>query len=161
MLRRLYVKWLPIALGLTAAANLILTPFLPRGSQPILIHDEASLTYLAHNSQPSVDRRFSFYLELDDATDGGELVVPVDSFVSPELVEGFADMEVVERDYDPVGSLPEDLVEGQPQGEVETDDANSLYWILDGDSDRWWLAFTNDGVVVVPETVAPAPGGDS
>jgi hypothetical protein len=128
---------------------------------PIRGNEDSSLTHLVHNAQPSVGRRFSFYLELDDATDGGELVVPVDSFVDPELVEGFAEMEVVERGYDPVGSLPEDLVEGQPLGEVETEEADLLYWVLDGDADLWWLAYTEEGIVVVPESVAPAPGDGS
>jgi hypothetical protein len=155
------VTWLPIAFTLAATANLVLTFYLPRPALPIRGNADSSLTYLVHHAQPSVDRRFAFYLELDDATDGGELVVPVDSGVVPELVDGFAEMEVVERDYDPVGLLPDDLVVGPPLGELETEEADLLYWIVEGDSDLWWLAATDEGIVVVPETIAPAPGGGS
>jgi hypothetical protein len=155
------VTWLPIAFTLAATANLVLTYYLPRPALPIRGSADSSLTHLVHHAQPSVDRRFAFYLELDDATDGGELVVPVDSGVVPELVDGFAEMEVVERDYDPVGSLPEDLIDGPPLGEFETEEADLLYWIIEGDSDLWWLAATDEGIVIVPETVAPAPGDGS
>jgi hypothetical protein len=160
-LGQLYGTWLPIAFVVAALANLVLTFYLPRPALPIRGNADSSLTYLVHHAQPSVDRRFAFYLELDDATDGGELVVPVDSGVAPELVDGFAEMEVVERDYDPVGLLPDDLVVGPPLGELETEEADLLYWIVEGDSDLWWLAATDEGIVIVPETVAPAPGDGS
>jgi hypothetical protein len=57
--------------------------------------------------------------------------------------------------------LPDDLVVGPPLGELETEEADLLYWILEGDSDLWWLAVTDEGIVIVPETVAPAPGDGS
>ena len=160
-LRQLYVTWLPLAFALAAMANLVLTFYLPRPALPIRGSADSSLTHLVHHAQESVDRRFAFYFELDDATDGGQLVVPVDFAVARELVDGFAEMEVVERDYDPMGSLPEDVIVGPPLGEFETPDANLPYWILEGDSNVWWLAATDEGIVIVPETVAPVPGGGS
>ena len=155
------MTWLPIAFTLAATANLVLTFYLPRPALPIRGSADSSLTYLVHHAQPSVDRRFAFYFELDDATDGGELVVPVGNVVDPELVDGFAEMAVVERDYDPIGSLPEGLINRPPLGEFETEEADLLYWIIEGDSDLWWLAATDEGIVIVPETVAPAPGDGS
>jgi len=155
-----YARWLPLGLLMTAGTNLILTLFLPMGSQPVRLHSEGTLTYLVHTEQPSVDRRFAFYLELDDATEGGELVVPVDSFVDPDLAEGFAGFVVIERSYDP-RSLPEEVTEPPSLGEVETDDGDLKYSIIPGDDDLWWLAYSESGVVVVPDSVAPVPGADS
>jgi hypothetical protein len=151
------VTWLPIVFGVTALINLIVTPFLPLGALPILPHDDSSLTYLVHVEQMSVDRRFGFYLELDDATDGGRLIVPPDSFVDPELAEGFADFEVTELDYDPGAPLPGVAIDPEPLGVVETTDGDRDYSIIDGDDDVWWLADLNGRVVVVPESVAPVP----
>ena len=159
-LRLFYVRWLALALGLTALANLVVTFFVPLGAQSIRFHEDGSLTALAHEEQDSVDYRFAFYLELDDATDGGVLIVPVDSFVIPELADGFADFEVVETDYDPTGPLPEGIPDPLPLGEVEIDEEGNLlpYSIVTGDDDTWWLSITEDGVVVVPESEAPVPG---
>ena len=155
-LRSFYARWLAPALVATALVNLALTFFLPLSSQPLRPHAEGSLTYLVHTEQPSVNRRFAFYLELDDATDGGVLIVPVGSFVDSDLVRGLAGLEVEERDYDPTlvaGSvaLPPSL------GVVETDDGDLDYTIIPDDDDTWWLALTEGGVVVVPESVAPVP----
>lgn len=136
---------------------MVLTPFLPRASWPIRPHADGSLTHLVHTEQPSVDRRFAFYLELDDATDGGVLVVPVDSFVDPELVEGFAELEVVVRSYDP--AIPSSIAEPPQLGVVETGNGDLPYSIVPGDDDLWWLAITADGVIVIPESAAPVPGG--
>ncbi len=151
-----YARWLAPALVATALVNLALTFFLPPSSQPLRLHADGSLTDLVHAEQPSVDRRFAFYLELDDATDGGVLIVPVDSFVDRDLVQGFAGLEVEERDFDPTlvsGSvaLPPAL------GVVETDEGDLAYTIVAGDGDTWWLAITEGGIVVVPESVAPVP----
>jgi hypothetical protein len=140
----------------TALVNLALTFFLPLSSQPLRPHAEGSLTYLVHTEQPSVSRRFAFYLELDDATDGGVLIVPVGSFVDGDLVRGFAHLEVEERDYDP--TLVSGSVAVPPSlGVVETDDGDLDYTIIPGDDDTWWLALTEGGIVVVPESAAPVP----
>jgi hypothetical protein len=140
----------------TALVNLALTFFLPLSSQPLRPHAEGSLTYLVHTEQPSVNRRFAFYLELDDATDGGVLIVPVGSFVDGDLVRGLARLEVEERDYDP--TLVSGSVAVPPSlGVVETDDGDLDYTIIPGDDDTWWLALTEGGIVVVPESVAPVP----
>jgi hypothetical protein len=140
----------------TALVNLALTFFLPLSSQPLRPHAEGSLTYLVHTEQPSVNRRFAFYLELDDATDGGVLIVPVGSFVDPGLVRGLAGLEVEERDYDPT-LLPGSVAVLPSLGEVETDDGDLAYTIIPADDDIWWLALTEGGLVVVPESVAPVP----
>ena len=162
-LRLFYVRWLPLALGLTALANLVISFYLPAGARPVRLHEDGSLTQLAHTEQSSVDRRFAFYLELGDATDGGVLIVPVDSFVIPELAEGFADFEVIEREYDPTWPLPDELTDGVPLGDVEIDDEGNLlpYSIVSGDDDTWWLSITEDGIVVVPESEAPVPEAGS
>lgn len=158
-LRLLYVRWLTLALGLTALANLVITFFVPLGAQSIRLHEEGSLTALTHVEQDSVDYRFAFYLEMDDATDGGTLIVPVGSFVIPELAEGFADFEVVELDYDVTKPLPDDVDPGPALGMVETDEEGGLipYSIVTGDDDTWWLSITEDRIVVVPESEAPVP----
>jgi hypothetical protein len=158
-LQLFYVRWLALALGLTALANLVITFFVPLGAQSIRFHEDGSLTHLVHVEQDSVDYRFAFYLELDDATDGGTLIVPVGSFVIPELAEGFADFDVVERDYDVTDPLPDDLDSGPTLGLVETDEEGSLlpYSIVTGDGDVWWIAQTADGILVIPASAAPPP----
>lgn len=155
-LRFLYSRWLTLAIAIATLANVVLTFFLPRASLPIRLHNDGSLTHLVHTEQPSVNRRFGFYLELDDATDGGVLVVPIDSFVDPSLAEGFAAFEVIECDFDP-GAIAEDVAGQAPLGEVETENGNLPYFIIPGQGDLWWVALTNRGVVVVPESVAPPP----
>lgn len=157
-LRLFYVRWLALALGLTGLANVVVSFFLPLGAQSIRPHEDGSLTHLAHTEQDSVDQRFAFYLELDDATDGGVLIVPGDSFVIPELAEGFANFEVVERDYDP--TLPDTVPDQSPLGLVEVAEGGKLlpYSIIAGEDETWWLAMTDSGIVVVPESVAPVPG---
>jgi hypothetical protein len=111
-----------------------------------------------HNEQISVDRRFGIYFELDDASDGGMLIVPRDEVVDPELVDGFADLEVVVQDYNP-GPLPQELTEPPPTGTFETEDRQYLsYWIVPGDSRLWWLAVTDEGFLLIPESVVPFPG---
>lgn len=152
-----YTRYLPAALGLTAVVNLALTPFLPGSAAPIRTHRDGSLTELVHTEQRAVDRRFGFYMELDDATDGGTLVVPMGSFVNPELAEGFAGLEVEEVDYDPragavsVPDSPESWL-------VETESGDLVFSIIPGYDDLWWLAERPNGdVVVVPDSVLPAP----
>ena len=155
-LRSFYARWLAPALVATALVNLALTFFLPLSSQPLRLHAEGSLTHLAHTEQPSVNRRFAFYLELDDATDGGVLIVPVGSFVDSGLAGGFAGLEVEERDYDP--TLLSGSVAVPPSlGVVETDGGDLDYSIIPGEAAIWWLAVTEGGIVVVPESVAPVP----
>lgn len=151
------MTWLPFALVLTAVINLAPTPLMPRGAVPIVAHEDGSLTYLVHVEQTSVDRRFGFYLELDDATDGGLLIVPPDSFVVPELAEGFADFEVTERNYDVSASLPTEVDDIEAVGLVETDEGDLTYSIVSGAGDVWWLAHREGGVVVVSESVVPVP----
>ena len=152
-----YTQYLPAALGLTAAVNLALTPFLPGSAAPIRTHRDGSLTELVHTEQRAVDRRFGFYMELDDATDGGTLIVPAGSFVNPELAEGFAGFAVEEVDYDPRAGA--DSVPDSPESWlVETDAGDLVFSIVPGNDDLWWLAERPNGeVAVVPDSVVPAP----
>jgi hypothetical protein len=153
----IYTRFLPVAFILTAVINLALIPLLPRSGFPIRGHPSGSLTDLAHVEQRAVDVRFGFYLELDDASDGGVLVVPAGSFVNSELAEGFAGFEVVEMEYDPTIGASE--LTGFPEiGLVETDSGDLAYSIVPGEDDLWWLAQpAEDRVVVVPDSVLPAP----
>jgi hypothetical protein len=153
----IYTRFLPIAFVLTAIVNLALIPLLPGSGLPIRSHPSGSLTDLAHEEQRAVDVRFGFYLELDDASDGGILVVPAGSFVNHELAEGFAEFEVVELDYDPTTAASE--LAGIPEiGLVETESGDLAYSIIPGEDDLWWLAHPSEGrVVVVPDSVVPSP----
>jgi hypothetical protein len=152
-----YTRYLPAALGLTAAINLAVTPFLPGSGAPIRFHRDGSLTELVHTEQLSVDRRFGFYLELDDVTDGGILIVPMGSFVNPELAEGFAGFDVVEVDYDPRAG-GDNIPDSPESWVVETESGDVSVSIVAGDDDLWWVAERPDGeFVVVPNSVEPAP----
>jgi hypothetical protein len=152
-----YTRYLPAALGLTAAINLAVTPFLPGSGAPIRFHRDGSLTELVHTEQLSVDRRFGFYLELDDVTDGGILIVPMGSFVNPELAEGFAGFDVVEVDYDPRAG-GDNIPDGPESWVVETESGDVSVSIVAGDDDLWWIAERPDGeFVVVPNSVEAAP----
>ncbi len=145
-----------MALGLTAVVNLALTLFLGPGARPVTFHEDGSLSYLVQTEQPTVNRRYGFYLELDDATDPGTLVVPAGSFVDVELADGLADIDVVVSDYEPF--LPDGVEVPDPLGIVETDLGDIPYSIIEGGDDLWWLAYQGDGeVVVIPDTVSPVP----
>lgn len=154
-LRAVYVRWLPLALGATAAVNIALSVFMSPSAQPIRLHDDPSLTDLVHIEQPSLDRRYGFYLELDDATDPGTLFVSGEDMVIVELVDGFAGLEVVVADFDP--TLPADVDIPDQLGVLETEDGEIPYSIIGGDGDVWWLAETGEGIVVVPAGVVPVP----
>ncbi len=154
-LRSLYVRWLPLALGATAVVNIALSAFLGPSALPIRPHDDGSLTELVHTEQPSLDRRFGFYLELDDATDPGTLFVSEENTVIAELADGFAELEVVVADFDP--TLPPGIEPPEPLGVLETDDGDIPYSIIRGDGNVWWIADAGNAIVVVPATVVPVP----
>ena len=156
-LGRMYTRFLPAAFAATAVINLALTPFLPGSAAPIRTHRDGSLTELVHTEQRAVDRRFGFYLELDDAADGGVLVVPSGSFVNAELAEGFAGFEVVEVDYDPSAGGT-NIPESPESWLLETESGDVTISIVAGSDDLWWLAERpGREFVVVPNSVAPAP----
>ena len=129
--------------------NLVLLYILPISARPIRTHEDGSLTALVHVEQRSVNRRYGFYLELDDATAGGVLVVPPTSLLRVELIEGFSGMVVVEKDYDPqeFDGLPG---LGDPLGLISTDRGELPYWIVPGTDTEWWVVHANEGIVVVP-----------
>lgn len=131
-------------------------------SSPFVRYESGSLTDLARENQRTVDRRFSFYLELYDRTEGGALVVPDPSPVDRELVEGLAGLRVEGRSYDP--SRVPDSVRSRysPLGEVEVEEGSVAYSILPGEADEArWIGRVGDGLVVIPESVAPVPGRET
>jgi hypothetical protein len=156
-LRAFYGRWLPWGLAVVAAVNLVLTFLAPASSRPIRLHESGSLTSLVHAEQRSVDHRYGFYLELDDATTGGVLVAPPGSFPNPELVQGLAGMDLVETDYDPT-AISTTIQPGPALGEIETDQGDIPYSIVEGGGETWWLAFRDGEWIVVPTEAQPVPG---
>jgi hypothetical protein len=157
-LRSWYGRWLPVTFLAAALANVALTPFLPGVSLPLRVYSDPSLTYLVHQEGASLDRRYGFYMELGDAAGGGTLVIPHDSVISAGIAEGLANLTVEERSYNPA-RLPAKLLPSGPWlGLFETSDGDLRYWILPGAGPVWWLAITDQGLIVVPEELAPVPG---
>lgn len=156
-LRQLYARWLPLALGLTAAANLALTPFVPGPAQAIRFHDEASLTHLAHTEQPTVDRRYGFYMELGDVASRDVLMIPPHSLIEVSSVTSLSRLDVIVMDYDPTTISAEDDQLGDPIGVVETELGDIPYWIVPGEGGRWWYGTNDDGVLVVEESQLREP----
>lgn len=159
VLRRLYRRWLPVALGTAALVNLAVNVFVPAASQPVRFHDSGSLTDLVHTDSSSVDLRYGIYMEVADTMGGGTLVVPEESPLNVDLLQGLSGVVVEERDYDP-SDLPSDLVSrGFPLGSFQFGDETLDYWIFPGGGvGQWWLAQDADGLVIVSESVAPLPG---
>lgn len=153
----MYRRWLPVALAVTALANVAASPFLPVSALPVRPHSSGSLTHLVHTEQRTVDLRYGIYMELGDVLAGETLYVPEDSPLSADLARGLANVILEELDYDPTdltGAVPE----GEPLGSFQAEDERIPYWILrNGGDTRWWLGRTVEGLVVVPETVAPLP----
>lgn len=162
-MRRRPSQWfLSGTVTLFALASVIglVTIWLSPLSSPIIPAESGSLTHLATVAQRSVARRYAFYLELDDRTDGATLIVPDPSTVNTRLVEGLAAMTLETRSYDPT-AIPDELVpRGEPHGELEVDDSIVRYWILAGEADepRWAARFAG-GLVIVPVSAAPVPEG--
>lgn len=158
-LRRFYQRWLPLALALTAVASLFADEL--TGSRAFNRHHSGSLTHLVHTEQPTVDRRYGIYMEMADALGGSTLVVPEDSALSGDLARGLANVELEERDYDAT-DVSGVVLEGEPLGSFQAGDERVPYWIVsDGEGTRWWLGQTSEGIVIVPDTVAPRPGTGS
>lgn len=159
-LRSLYRRWLPFALGLTVAANLVLEQDLPISARSIRFHHDGSLTHLVHNDQLTVARWFGLYMEIGDAAAGGTLIVPRISPLSADIAEGLSGVTVVVEDYDPRALPAEALPREPPIGTFATPEGDVPYWVLPGAHDRWWLGFTPEGIVVVPESLHARPGID-
>lgn len=160
LLRRLYVRWLPLALALVAIVNIGINEFLPASGQALRLHEDGSLTHLVHTEQLTVDRRFGFYLELGEVAAGGTLVVSPEAPVDARLVRGLADVMILEVDYDPHDLPPSVIPSGDPIGPFSTVDGDVPYWIIPGKQTEgvFWLGRTPEGIVVVPVSVAPLPG---
>lgn len=156
-LRRIYRRWLPAALAVTALGNLVANEFLPPVSKALQVHDNGALTHLVHAEQRSVDLRYGLYMELADALSGQTLYVPEESPLSADLAHGLANVTLVTRRYDPadLSGVP---ARGEPLGSFQDGDERIDYWILpDGQDTRWWLGQTSQGIVIVPEAIAPVP----
>lgn len=162
-LRPLYRRWLPVALAVTAAANLVAHVFVPLTAQPLRLHDEGSLTYLVHTEQRVVDLRYGFYEELADVMAGQTLLVPEGSPVDMDLASGLSGVTVVIGDFDPAAPSVAELIDNEePIGLLQVGEGEVPYWILAGADDQlWWLALAGGGIVVVPESVEPVPGANA
>jgi hypothetical protein len=156
-LRRIYQRWLPAALAVTALANVVANESLPKESQTLRRHDSGALTHLVHTEQRTVDLRYGIYMELADALSGQTLYVPEESPLSADLARGLANVTLEARDYDPA-NLSGVPARGEPLGSFQDGDDRIDYWILsDGRETRWWLGQNSEGIVIVPEIVAPLP----
>lgn len=156
-LRRIYRRWLPAALAVTALANLVANEFLPNVSQTFRRHDSGSLTHLVHTEQRSVDLRYGIYMELADALSGQTLYVPEESPLSANLARGLANVTLKTTDYDSA-DLTGVPSRSEALGSFQDGDERVDYWILsDGKEARWWLGQTSEGLVIVPEIIAPIP----
>lgn len=157
-LRSLYRRWLPLVLGLTVAANLVLERALPISARSIRFHDQGSLTHLVQTEQSTVARRFGLYLEMGDVAGGGTLILPPGSPLAADVAQGLSGVTVLVEDYDPQ-ALPEELYpQGPPLGPFATPEGDVSYWILPGADIRWWVALIPEGIVLVPESLQPLPG---
>ena len=157
--RRLYVRSLPFVLAAGVSVNLILTTALREGHMPIRLHNEGSLTHLVRVEQRATDWRYGFYLELGDVAAGQLLRVPEGSHpIVAWMTRGLSQVELQVSDYDPSALPPEAVPQGPPLGELETQsDALIPYWILAGHGPRW-MGYHQDGIVIVPESIARLPG---
>lgn len=158
-LRRLYVRSLPFILAAVVSVNLILTTALREGQLPIRLHNEGSLTHLVRVEQRATDWRYGFYLELGDVAAGQPLRVPEGSHpIVAWMTRGLSHVELQVSDYDPSALPPEAVPQGPPIGELETpDDVLIPYWILPGAGPRW-MGYHQNGIVIVPDSVALTPG---
>lgn len=157
-LRPLYRRWLPAVLALAAVANLVVDQFLPSHAQTFRRHHNGTLTHLVHTEQNTLDLRYGIYMELADVLGGDTLVVPEGSPLSDDLARGLANITLEERAYDPT-ALSGVVPEGEPLGSFRADEETISYWVLsNGGGDRWWLGASPEGIVIVPDTVAPVPG---
>jgi len=158
--RRLYVRALPIVLAVVASVNLMISTWLETQGTPIRLHDDGSLTHLVHLEQRTTDRRYGFYLELGDVAAGEYLRGPEGSPIVAWMTRGLSSVEFQVTDYDASALPPEAVPRDEPIGVMATPDGEFPYWILPGDGPRW-MAYHKDGIVIVPDSVAPMPGGGS
>lgn len=97
-------------------------------------------------------------MEVGEAVGGATLVLPEETVLDARLVRGLSGVDVLRLSYDPSDLRDQVMPEGQPLGSYNDDGETLSYWILTGEgADRWWLARTSDGIVIVPETVTPVP----
>jgi hypothetical protein len=160
-LRRLYVRSLPLVLASVAVINLSISTWIqPRGA-PIRLHDEGSLTHLVHFEQRTTHRRYGFYMELGDVAAGQVLRVPEGAPIEVWMTSGLSGVELQVSEYDPSALPPEAIPHGEPLGVLSTRrNGDFPYWILPGDG-PWWMGYHQDGIVIVPHSVAQPPGGGS
>jgi hypothetical protein len=148
-MRRFYSWFLPTVLISITVANLAVTPFISYESQPIRRHSDPSLTYLAEVEQPTVNRRYLFYMELGDMAGGDILMLHDDSGIEVKSAESLAGMVVEHMDYDPAAVFAAAGDLGEPLGVLTVGDTDLPFWIIPGEGDRWWLGKTDEGIVVL------------
>lgn len=157
-LRSTFVWWLPVILGLTGVANLVINEFVPRSGQALRTHSSSSLTDLVQAEGDSLGRTYAFYFALGDAAVGDHLVLPADSVVDTELASDLSGVTVIERSYDPAGVSLDELTLGEPGGELSSQGITQPYWIItDTTASVWWLAQTSEGIVIVPASMVAVP----
>lgn len=157
--RQFYCRWLPIVLVATSLANLVLNEFLPVTSKSYRFHESGSLTHLVHTEQSFLDLHYGIYPEMGGVMGEATLVVPGGPEIDGHSARGLAGVMVVEREYD-ASDVPERAMPaGPPIGPIQVGDDLLEYWILPGEGDqRWWLGRIPEGMVLIPESVAPVPG---
>lgn len=156
-LRRIYSWFLPTVLISVSVANLAVTPFISSESQPIRTHSDPSLTYLARVEQSTVNRRYSFYMELGDMAAGDILMLHDDSGIEVRSAESLAGMVVEQMNYDPAEVAVAAGELGEPLGVLSVGDTDLPFWIIPGEGERWWLGKTTEGIVVLQREDLPAP----
>lgn len=151
---RWYARLLPIVLATLGVFNLSTCVALEPRYQPIRVHDDSSMTHLVHVEQTATDRRYRFYYELGDVA-AGQTLQALETPIVAWMTRGLSEVELVVADYDP--TLPPQAVpEGEPLGVMENEHGVFPYWILPGEGSRW-MGHYQDGIVIVPESVADVP----
>lgn len=157
-----FARILPLVLAATVAANLAATPFIPAQSQPVLTHPAGDLVTIVRTDQWSVDIRYRFYLDLYEIAAGGVLVIPPGTFIEPLTARGLSDVTVEIVEYDPVVGPEISGLDRMLIGRVVVGDRGVPYWLVGGaPATTFWYAETGRDVLIVPESVAPAPRGAS
>jgi hypothetical protein len=157
-MRRFYSWFLPTVLISVTVANVAVTTTIQSvANQPIRTHSDPSLTYLSHVEQGTVDRRYSFFMELGDVAAGDTLMVHENSGIELHSAESLSRVIVRQADYDPAAVFAAAGDLGEPLGVLEVGDTDLPYWIIPGEGHRWWLGRTERGIVVLQIEDLPNP----
>lgn len=166
--RRVYRRFLVPALLLTVAANVVTSFIIPPHTRPVVSHSAGDLGTLVDEDAFSVRVRFGIYEDLRGVAAGSTFVAPLGSFVDGRVARDLAEVTVEFRDYDPavgddIAASPRGLEGDLWIGSELLDDevVTARYWFVAGPAaDTYWLATHEGDYLIVPGSVAPAPGGD-